>query len=115
MRLRMIVIGGCCLIGIAVWPLRAPTEGKKLSFTGSIEEKTCTISPQEVPALTSSGVFRARRMACPKAGEATLPSPTYLLNRTHLTGVTTDRLLEYFAAYVTADQGDAVLLTQVYD
>jgi type 1 fimbria pilin len=115
MSLRLIFVGAVCLICLAAGSVRAQKEVRRLSFTGSIQGKTCNISPQEVPALMSSGSFRMRRMTCPQADKSTIAAPTYVLSSTHLTGVTTDPLLDYFDGYVTAEQGDAVLLTQIYD
>ncbi len=115
MSLRLILVGASCLICLAAGSVHAQKGVRKLSFTGSIQGKTCSISAQEVPALMSSGSFRVRRMVCPEADKSTLAAPTYVLSSTHLTGVTTDPLLHYFDAYVTAERGDAVLLTQIYD
>jgi type 1 fimbria pilin len=115
MSLRLIFGGASCLICLSAGAARAQKEVGNLSFAGSIQGKTCSISPQEVPALMSSGSFRMRRMACPKADKSTIAAPTYVLSSAHLAGVTTDPLLDYFDDYVTAEQGDAVLLTQIYD
>ncbi|HWU77446.1 MAG TPA: hypothetical protein VN043_13165, partial [Rhodanobacter sp.] len=108
-------------LGLAVWAspmVRA--EGGQLSFRGAIVAPTCKPTPSYLDAIASAdGTTRSGRFACPMALEKSAdPARVYRMTVTALPAGSPDRLLNYYAGYMQADDATPArvqLITQTYE
>ena len=101
------------LLVTLLMPSIATAAEQRIEFSGAIVEPTCGIAASQGTAAAP------QRLTCAASSHATANSnPIYVLTTRRLSGNESDRLLEYFDAYIKAGRPDAAaptLLTQVYD
>jgi hypothetical protein len=99
------------LLATLLIPSIATAADQRIVFSGVIVEPTCGI------AVSQGASTMPQRLACVASNHGTSNS-IYVLTTRHLSGPESDRVLEYYDAYVKAGRPDAAaptLLTQTYD
>ena len=100
------------LLVALLMPSIATAAEQRIEFSGAIVEPTCGVAASQHTAAAP------QRLTCASSSHAPVNSnPTYVLTTRRLSGQESDRVLEYFDAYVKAGRPGAAptLLTQTYD
>jgi hypothetical protein len=99
------------LLATLLIPSIATAADQRIVFSGVIVEPTCGV------AVSQSASATPQRLNCAASNRGS-SSSIYVLTTRHLSGLESDRVLEYYDAYVKAGRPDAAaptLLTQTYD
>ncbi|MFZ0870989.1 MAG: hypothetical protein WAM90_09705 [Rhodanobacter sp.] len=99
------------LLAMLLIPSIATAADQRIMFSGAIVEPTCGV------VVSQSASATPQRLTCVASNHG-ISNSIYVLTTRHLSDLESDRVLEYYDAYVKAGRSDAVaptLLTQTYD